>query len=278
MSVLNCLCDILSHNFGGNYEQDCIYLPGQGAQSPMMGKDIIEAYPAAKAKFDAANDQLDFDLYDICHTENELLNDTAYTQPALLAVSIAITEVITSLGIKADYTAGLSLGEYSALVAAGSMKFEDAVKVVPQKRTVDAASRSRDRRCNGSDHRSDRESIQGVIDQVEGYVAFANFNNPKQIVLSGEKQALEACYPLFKEAGIRAIPLNVSGAFHSELMRSAADGLAEVLGEVTIEEAKVPYLTNVTGSVVGSHLETKDLLIKQIDRFCAMGIQCTGDD
>ncbi len=238
--------------------------PGQGAQSPMMGKDIIEAYPAAKAKFDAANAQLDFDLYDICHTENELLNDTAYTQPALLAVSSAITDVITAHGIMPDYTAGLSLGEYSALVAAGSMKFEDAVKVVRMRGQLMQKAGQETEGAMAAIVGSDRESIQAVIDQVDGYVAFANFNNPKQIVLSGEKKALEACYPLFKEAGIRAIPLNVSGAFHSELMRSAADGLAEVLGEVAIDEAQVPYLTNVTGSVVASHLETKELLVKQL--------------
>lgn len=238
--------------------------PGQGAQSPMMGKEIIENYEEAKAKFDLANEQLDFDLYDICHSDNELLNDTAYTQPALLAVSTAITEVIQGQGIKPDYTAGLSLGEYSALVASGVISYEDAVRVVRQRGQLMQKAGSETQGAMAAIIGSDRESIQSVMDQVEGYVAFANFNNPKQIVLSGEKDALEACYPLFKEAGIKAIPLNVSGAFHSELMSSAAEGLDQVLSKVAMTEAKVPYLTNVTGDLVGSHVETKDLLVKQL--------------
>ena len=238
--------------------------PGQGAQSPMMGKDIIENFEEAKEKFDIANSQLDFDLYDICHTENELLNDTAYTQPALLAVSTAITEVIAKHGIKPDFTAGLSLGEYSALVASGVMSFEDAVKVVRQRGQLMQKAGSETQEAMAAIIRSSKEDIQKDLDQVEGYIAYANFNNPKQIVLSGEKKALEAAYPLFEEAGIKAIPLNVSGAFHSQLMASAAEGLDQVLSQVNFEAAKVPYLTNVTGDVVESHVETKDLLVKQL--------------
>lgn len=238
--------------------------PGQGAQSPMMGKEIIDAFSEAKEIFDSANAQLDFDLYEICHTDNALLNDTAYTQPALLAVSAAITEVIVSYGIKPDYTAGLSLGEYSALVASGVMNYRDAIKVVRKRGQLMQKAGQETEGAMAAIIGSSREAIQSVLDQVDGYVAFANFNSPKQIVLSGEKTALEACYPLLKEAKIKAIPLNVSGAFHSKLMKSAADGLSKVLASIDLDEARVPYLTNVTGDVVESSDASKELLVQQL--------------
>ena len=238
--------------------------PGQGAQSPMMGKEIIEAYSDAKEIFDIANESLDFDLYEVCHTENDLLNDTAYTQPALLAVSTAITEVIESYGITPDYTAGLSLGEYTALVASGILNYRDAIQLVRKRGQLMQMAGSETVGGMAAIIGSNQEAIQAVLDQVEGYVAFANFNSPKQIVLSGEKEALEQCYPLFEAAKIKAIPLNVSGAFHSELMRSAADGLAKVLEEIDLETSQVPYLTNVTGKVVEDINQTKELLVKQL--------------
>lgn len=238
--------------------------PGQGAQSPMMGKEIIENYEVAKTIFESANKNLDFDLYELCHTENEQLNDTAYTQPGLLAVSSAITEVINSMGIKADYTAGLSLGEFSALVASDIISFEDAVKLVRKRGQLMKNAGSETQGAMAAIIGSDKDSIQAVMDQVDGYVAFANFNSPKQIVLSGEKEALEACYPLFKEAKIKAIPLNVSGAFHSKLMASAADGLKEALDQVEVKEATIPYLTNVTGDVVEDTSQTRQLLVDQL--------------
>lgn len=238
--------------------------PGQGAQCPMMGKALIETNKVAKEIFDIGNDQLDFDLYDLCMTDNPLLNETAYTQPALLAVSTAITEVISSYGIKADYTAGLSLGEYSALVASGVMTYKDAIKVVRKRGQLMEAAGKESQGAMAAIIGSSQEAIQGVLDQVDGYVAFANFNNPKQIVLSGEKKALEACYPLFETAKIRAIPLNVSGAFHSALMASAGEGLAAVLDTIDLDQATTPYLTNVTGDVVEDSQLTKDLLVQQL--------------
>lgn len=238
--------------------------PGQGAQCLMMGKEMVDTFSEAKEIFDRANNQLDFDLYELCNTENALLNDTAYTQPALLAVSIAITEVIASYGIKADYTAGLSLGEYSALVASGVMDFKDAVKVVRKRGQLMQKAGAETQGAMAAIIGSSEEAIQAVLDQVDGYVAFANFNNPKQIVLSGEKKALEECYPLFEAAKIKAIPLNVSGAFHSKLMTSAAEGLTDVLDTIDLDEATIPYLTNVTGGLVEDTNQTKKLLIQQL--------------
>lgn len=238
--------------------------PGQGAQSPMMGKAVIEQFGLAKHYFDIANEQLDFDLYDLCFRDNPLLNDTAYTQPALLALSYAITQVIEAMGVTADYTAGLSLGEYTALAASGIINFEAAVTTVRKRGQLMQQAGREKAGAMAAIIGSNREAIQAVLDQVEGYVTFANFNSPKQIVLSGEKEALEAAYPLLEEAGIKAIPLNVSGAFHSKLMKSAADGLEEVLASIEVNNGKQPYVTNVTGEVVRDVTATKELLVKQL--------------
>ena len=238
--------------------------PGQGAQTPGMGKEIIESFSEAREIFEIANDQLEFNLYDLCFTDDARLNETAYTQVALLAVSAAITEVIASYGIKPDYTAGLSLGEYSALLASGVMNYRDALMVVSQRGQLMTKAGQETEGAMAAILGSDREAIQAIIDQVQGYVAFANFNSPKQIVLSGEKEALEACYPLFKEAKIKAVALKVSGAFHSQLMESAAKGLEKVLEPIHLNEAKVPYLTNVTGDVVTGSDLSKGLLVEQL--------------
>ena len=238
--------------------------PGQGAQCPHMGQEIMESYKEAEEVFDLADSVLDFDLKELCFTDNDAINDTAYTQPALLTVSVAITEVIESYGIKADYTAGLSLGEYTALVASGVMTFKDAVMAVRQRGILMQEAGKETAGAMAAIIGSNKEDIDAVIGQVDGYIAYANFNNPKQIVLSGEKDALAAAYPLFKEAGIKAIPLNVSGAFHSKLMASAAEGLTEVLAPIVIEAPDIPYVTNVTGDMVTGDEEIKALLISQL--------------
>lgn len=238
--------------------------PGQGAQINGMGKEIIDNFEMSKVLFDQANDLLDFDLYDLCFGENDNINDTAYTQAALLAVSMAILKVVESLGVKADYTAGLSLGEYSALVASGVMNFEDAIGVVRQRGLLMQEAARATSGGMAAIIASNKEAILEVINQVEGYVAIANYNSPKQIVIAGEKEAIEKTYPLFEAAKIKAIPLKVSGAFHCDLMASAADGLEEVLKKIPLNESEIPYLTNVTGEVVETIDATKRLLVQQV--------------
>lgn len=238
--------------------------PGQGAQCIGMGQDIIENHKVSEALFKTANDRLDFDLSDLCFSENESIHDTAYTQPALLAVSIAILKVVESLGIKADYTAGLSLGEYSALVASGVLSFDEAIYIVRKRgQFMQEAAKNTDGGM-AAIIGSNKEAIMEVINETEGYITIANYNNPKQIVIAGELKALEKSYPKFKAAKIKAIPLKVSGAFHSELMASAATSLEEEFNNITFREAQTPYLTNVSGAIVKDIKTTKELLISQV--------------
>lgn len=238
--------------------------PGQGAQHVGMGKEIIETYKIAREVFDQANNLLDFDLEALCFKENDEIHDTAYTQPALLAVSIAVLRVIESYGIYPDYTAGLSLGEYSGLVASSVMAFDDAIEVVRKRGQLMQSAAKKAGGGMAAIIGSNKDDITKILEQVDGYITIANYNSPKQIVVAGDDQAMVDAYPLFKEAGIRAIPLKVSGAFHSALMEEAAIGLSEVLENVECKQATIPYLTNVNGKIVENSDKTKELLVEQV--------------
>ncbi|PKM57604.1 MAG: [acyl-carrier-protein] S-malonyltransferase [Firmicutes bacterium HGW-Firmicutes-3] len=238
--------------------------PGQGAQHVGMGQEIISNYVESKKVFDQANDLLDFDLYELCNTENTQINDTAYTQVALLSVSIATLKVIEYMGVKADYLAGLSLGEYSALVASGLLSFDEAIDIVRKRGQYMQESALETDGGMAAIIGSNQEAILEVFNQVEGYLTIANYNSSKQIVIAGERDALNKSYPIFEAAKIKVIPLNVSGAFHSELMAGAAEKLRPKLESVTFNEYKTPYLSNVTGKVVTDTSHIKNLLITQV--------------
>jgi len=238
--------------------------PGQGAQCVGMGKEIIEKYPKSKAIFDKANGLLDFDLEMICFTENNLINQTDYTQPALLTASIALLEAIKEQGILPDIVAGLSLGEYAALVANGAISFEEAVVLVRKRGQYMEAAAKASKGGMAAIIGADEEAINQVIDSVDGYVSIANYNNPKQKVISGEIESLNKAVELFTEKGITAIPLKVSGAFHSQLMKPAADALALALEDIVVNPFTIPYYTNVTGEVVLDETQVKSLLVKQV--------------
>jgi len=238
--------------------------PGQGAQHIGMGKEIIENYEVARKIFEQADQLLDFDLKALCFEENEAIHDTAYTQPALLAISIAVLKVIESYGIYPDYTAGLSLGEYSGLVASGVMAFDDAIKVVRKRGQLMQEAAKKAGGGMAAIVGSNEAAIKEIMAQVDGYMTVANYNSPKQIVVAGESEAMLASYPLFKEAGIRAIPLKVSGAFHSALMEEAGKGLEKVLNQIEVNQIKIPYLTNVTGEIVENSHQTKEFLVEQV--------------
>lgn len=238
--------------------------PGQGAQVVGMGKDIYEQYEISQSVFDTADDILSFKVSDICFTENELIHRTDYTQAALLTTSIALLRAIESKGIKADYTAGLSLGEYSALVANKSLSFEDAVTLVRKRGMYMEEAAQASVGTMAAIVGSDESTIREVLASVEGYADIANFNNAKQIVISGEKAAILKAVEVFTEKGIRAIPLQVSGAFHSNLMASAAKKLGEALKDLEINEATIPHFSNVTGQIVTDKSEVKTLLEKQV--------------
>lgn len=244
--------------------------PGQGAQYVGMGKSLYENSVKAKEVMDKASEVLGFDLPKMCFEgSTEDLTKTEISQPAILAVSVAALEALKEK--VGDFTpfisGGLSLGEYSALVASGSISLEDALSVVRQRGQFMSEACSEKEGGMLSLIGLDREQAKSVCDKIEGkYIAVANLNSPGQIVLSGEKEAVEEAAVVAKEAGAkRSVVLNVAGGFHSELMESAAVKLKPVLDAVSINVAGASKsVTNVTGKVVTETDDIKDILVKQV--------------
>ncbi|TMQ71967.1 MAG: ACP S-malonyltransferase [Candidatus Eisenbacteria bacterium] len=224
--------------------------PGQGAQSVGMGRGLAERFPAARHVFETADRVLGFRLSDLCWKgPAEELTKTVNAQPALLTHSVAALRLLDAEGIRPAWVAGHSLGEYSACVAAGAIAFEDALRLTRRRGELMYQA--------GLERPGTMAAILGLAaDQVEaacadaadaGVVRAANLNAPGQVVISGERPAVERACALARERGARrAIVLEVSGAFHSPLMGSAAAGLAEALAEVTVHDALVPVVANVS--------------------------------
>lgn len=238
--------------------------PGQGAQYVGMGKDFYEQIPVSKEMFQLAVKASGVDVERICFEENEEINITEYTQIAMLATEVAILKAIEEKGYKADVTAGLSLGEYGALVAGGVMSPEDVFKVVRQRGIL-----MQEAVPSGGAMTAVLGLEAGVIEQIcrdtEGIVSIANYNCPGQIVITGQKQAVDIAAAKLSETGAkRCIPLKVSGPFHSAMLSEAGDKLGEVLSEVEIKEGKVPYIANVTADYVTDVSEVKRLLKTQV--------------
>jgi len=239
--------------------------PGQGAQHVGMGMDLIEQFHEAKALFDRANDCLDFDLYELCQKEGAPLELTSYTQPALVAVSICLLEAFKrKIDIEVDYVAGLSLGEYSAHVAAGTLSFEDAIMLVRKRGIFMEEAGSLTQGTMAAVVRGNVDSIIQYCKEDSGVVGVANFNSPQQIVISGEVDAVERVSKRLEQDKVRVIPLSVSGAFHSPLMESAAVKLENELEDVCFNDFSTQLVTNVTGEVVTDIKDVKKLLVNQL--------------
>lgn len=243
--------------------------PGQGAQAVGMGKDAYDGHEAAKAVFDRADEALGFKLSDIIFNgPDEQLKATYNTQPALLTASIAYLEALKAHGVQPDYVAGHSLGEYSALAAAGAIGFEDAV------RTVRARGEFMEQAVPGGQGAmaavlgAEREALRNLCTAVSsstGVVELANVNCPGQIVVSGSKEGVQAIVEQGKEIGAkRVIPLEVSGPFHSSLMKPAAQQLAGVLADVAMQAPQVPVVANVTARPETSPERIRELLVEQV--------------
>lgn len=232
--------------------------PGQGSQSVGMGKDLAEKY------LDRANAVLGFDLKQIvlAGPEDEL-KKTAIQQPAIFAVSVAMYEQLAANNLRPNVVAGHSLGEYSALYAAGVISFEDGLKTVNlrgqfMQEAVPAGQGAMAALLGG-----DRTAIINICKEI-GNVWPANFNSPGQIVISGTKEAVGKAAEKLKAAGVKKIlPLAVSAPFHCPLMQPAADKLAEQLDKITFKDAVIPVYANVTAKPVTSGSEIKQLLVKQ---------------
>lgn len=238
--------------------------PGQGAQEAGMAKDFYENSPEAGKFFDQASELLDLDLRKLCFEENDLLDKTEYTQAAMVAACLAITGELKKRGFHPDMTAGLSLGEYCAIAAAGGMSDMDAVRTVRARGVFMEHAAPEGTGAMSAILGMENSSVEKVIQEIEG-AYIANYNCPGQIVITGEKEAVERAGKALKEAGARRVlPLKVSGPFHSPMMENAGEKLKKVLEEVNLKNPSIPYVTNVTAELVTEKEPIRELLVKQV--------------
>ena len=239
--------------------------PGQGAQKAGMGKDFYEETKTGKEAFDTASELLGFSMPELCFTENDRLDITEYTQAALVTTSIAMMKVLMErTGIRPDVSAGLSLGEYCALVAAEVMSEADAITTVRQRGILMQGEVPVGVGAMAAILALDASKIEEVLGGMEG-VEIANYNCPGQIVISGLKEAVEEASVKLKEAGAkRTVMLNVSGPFHSSLLKGAGEKLGEVLEKVEVHTPAIPYVANVTAQYVTKAEDVKPLLKEQV--------------
>ena len=243
--------------------------PGQGAQYVGMGKELAEQHPSVARMFEQANDLLGFDLTHLCwEGPEEELKKTANQQPAILTVSAACLSLLTEAGIRPDVVAGLSLGEYSALVAAGVLTFEQAVPLVRKRGTYmqEAVPMGVGGMAAILGMETDAlDQICAEVRQETGLlVEGANYNCPGQVVVSGHIPAVERVMARVSESGGKAVKLSVTAPFHSELLKPAGDMLAEALASVELLGARVPVVANVTADYVTEAPAIRDLLIRQV--------------
>lgn len=238
--------------------------PGQGAQKAGMGKDFYEQSETARKVIDKATELLDIDMKALCFEENDKLDQTEYTQAALVTVCLAMGHVLRERGLKADVTAGLSLGEYCAIASAGGMTTEDAITTVRKRGILMQNAVPGGKGSMAAVLGLTGEAIEKVVDEIDG-VTIANYNCPGQIVITGWKESVEKASEALKEAGAkRVLPLNVSGPFHSPMLEEAGKELGQVLENVELSPLEIPYVTNVTAEYVTDISETKALLAQQV--------------
>lgn len=244
--------------------QIAFIFPGQGAQEPGMGKDFYENSASAREVFDQAESLLGLDMKKLCFEENDELNITEYTQIALLTACMAMERVVREQGVAPQVTAGLSLGEYCAIVSAGGMELSDAMRLVRKRGILMQEAVPAGQGSMAAVLGMDGPSIEKVLEGREG-VWIANYNCPGQIVITGYKAPVEETSKALQEAGAkRVLPLNVSGPFHSPLMQPAGEGLKEIFAGMKMSPLKVPYVTNVTAEYVDNIAQTEELLIRQV--------------
>ena len=238
--------------------------PGQGAQKCGMGKDFYESSKLAKDVYDNASEALGIDMKELCFEENERINQTEYTQIAMVTTCLAMTEVIKESGLKPDVTAGLSLGEYCAIATAGGMSTMQAIKTVRKRGLFMEAAAVETKGAMAAVLGMTGAQIEEVIKDIDG-VSIANYNCPGQIVITGVKEKVEEANALLAQNGAkRTQMLNVSGAFHSALIKEASDNLYEELKNIDLGTLQIPYVTNVTAEYVNDTKNTKELLREQV--------------
>lgn len=252
--------------------------PGQGSQYVGMAKDFYDEYPEVREVFAKASEVAGFSVEKLCFEENEQLNITEYTQICMLTAEAAVYTAAIKEGLTCDVTAGLSLGEYGALIASGAMSMEDAFKVVRkrgmfmQQAVPEGGAMAAILNLDPAEVAKACEEVQaaGPDEDAGSYtlpyvVSVANYNSPVQIVITGREDAVKKASALCVERGARrAVPLKVSGPFHSALLEGAGEKLGEVLDDITIGDITVPYLANVNADYVTDKGQVKPLLVKQV--------------
>ena len=238
--------------------------PGQGAQKAGMGKDFYENSEAARSFFDQAQKNLDFDLKEMCFGEHEELNLTEYTQPCMVSVCRAIVRELKKRGINPDITAGLSLGEYAAVAAAGGMNELDAIKLVRRRGILMQSTVPAGEGAMAAVLGLDAKKIEEILESFEN-VWIANYNCPGQIVITGLTNEVQQASLALKEAGAkRVVELKVSGPFHSLLLKPAGEALLKEMESMSFSTLQVPYVANATAEIVTDS--------KKISTFFAKGI------
>lgn len=238
--------------------------PGQGAQKAGMGKDFYENSGIAKSIFDEASKALSLDMKELCFEKNDRLDQTEYTQAALVTTCLAMTRCLEDKGLHADVTAGLSLGEYCALAVAGGIDDIDAIRLVRKRGQFMEHAVPKGEGAMAAVLGLSADKILEIIEKTED-VYVANYNCPGQIVITGAKAAVEGVQDALKEAGAkRVLMLNVSGPFHSPLLAKAGDEMKELLEKTDLHELRIPYVTNVSAEYVRDIKNTKLLLAEQV--------------
>ncbi|WP_112180812.1 MULTISPECIES: ACP S-malonyltransferase [Paraliobacillus] len=251
-------------------KQVAFIYPGQGSQQVGMGEELYQTYPVVKELFEQANALLNLNLTDLMFVgPDDKLKQTENAQPALLLTSIAITRVLFEEGIKPVRLAGHSLGEYSALVAANALPFQDALPLVQARGRLMEEAYPKGQGLMAAVLGMEQDTLQKELDQIQTetneVIEIANLNCPGQIVISGTKVAIEHAVTKLKEAGAkRVLPLNVSGPFHSSLMKPAANEFSKRLEQVNVTNAEIPVYANVSAEEVTDQVEIKQLLIEQL--------------
>ncbi|MFM0633947.1 ACP S-malonyltransferase [Streptococcus suis] len=238
---------------------------GQGSQTVGMARDLYEYSPIVRETFDQASQILGYDIRNLIDNQEDKLHQTRYTQPAILTTSLAIYRLLVEKGIQPDMVAGLSLGEYSALVASGALAFEDGIALIAKRGEYMETAAPAGTGKMVAVLNTDVNLIEEVCSSVtSGIVSPANYNTPAQIVIGGEVASVDEAVELLKEAGVkRMIPLNVSGPFHTALLRPASEQLAQALEQVEFADFQVELVGNTEAKVMKKE-DIKSLLTRQV--------------
>ena len=238
--------------------------PGQGVQKCGMGKDFYENSSQAAKLFEEASEALRLDMKALCFEENDRLDQTEYTQAALVTTYLAMCRELESRGVKPDITAGLSLGEYAAIAAAGAMSDLDAIRLVRKRGMLMQNTVPAGEGAMCAILALDEKKIEEVLNEIPD-VTIANYNCPGQIVITGKTAAVEMAAARLKEIGARrTLMLNVSGPFHSPMLEPAGAALRQELEQVTFQKLQIPYVTNVNACEITDASEIPELLVRQM--------------